>query len=285
MGRASDQCWRDSRACCNLSSVSRYARQIRAGSPTRGRSALQLGPRGPRNSRLRQFLCRPKYELRLMKLKEVFYGLGFRPGLREYPFDISSFELPKEGVVEFARWQHPSARRRDRAGGGFRLTQVMVDTHRAFLDAGDVAIDIGAHTGDSSIPIALAVGVKGAVFALEPNLYAYKVLLANCALNRTKTNIFPLNIAATPEDGSFEFEYSDPGFCNGGFHAGIDTWKHAHFFKLKVTGRHLPNFLSSRFPAEAARVRYIKIDTEGFDRAVAASLRSILIEKKPYLKT
>ncbi|HLA13477.1 MAG TPA: FkbM family methyltransferase [Gemmatimonadaceae bacterium] len=220
-----------------------------------------------------------------MKLKEVFYGLGFRPGLREYPFDISSFELPKEGVVEFARWQHPSARRRDRAGGGFRLTQAMVDTHRAFLDAGDVAIDIGAHTGDSSIPIALAVGVKGAVFALEPNLYAYKVLLANCALNRTKTNIFPLNIAATPEDGSFEFEYSDPGFCNGGFHAGIDTWKHAHFFKLKVTGRHLPNFLSSRFPAEAARVRYIKIDTEGFDRAVAASLRSILIEKKPYLKT
>lgn len=220
-----------------------------------------------------------------MKLKEVFYGLGFRPRLREYPFDISSFDLPKEGEIEFARWRHPSATRRERAGGGFRLTQAMVDTHRAFLDPGDVAIDIGAHTGDSSIPIALAVGVKGAVFALEPNLYAYKVLLANTALNRTKTNIFPLNIAATPEDGSFEFEYSDPGFCNGGFHAGIDTWKHAHFFKLKVIGRHLPSFLSSRFPAEAERVRYIKIDTEGFDRAVAASLRAILIGKKPYLKT
>ena len=160
-----------------------------------------------------------------------------------------------------------------------------MDTLRSFLKPGDVAIDIGAHTGDSSIPIALAVGAKGAVFALEPNLYAYKVLLANSALNRTKTNIFPLNIAATPEDGSFEFEYSDPGFCNGGFHAGIDPWKHAHFFKLKVTGRNVPKFLATNFPEEAKRVRYIKIDTEGFDRAVASSLREVLVQQRPYLKT
>jgi FkbM family methyltransferase len=220
-----------------------------------------------------------------VKLKEVFYGLGLRPKLREYPFDLSSFTLPKDGEIGFARWRHPSARRREQSGGGFKLTQPMVDSLRAFLEPGDVAIDIGAHTGDSSLPIALAVGTRGAVFALEPNLYAYKVLLANSALNRTKTNIFPLNIAATPEDGSFEFEYSDPGFCNGGLHAGIDSWKHAHFFKLKVTGRNVPNFLSANFPEEAKRVRYIKIDTEGFDRAVASSMRNVLVEQRPYLKT
>lgn len=220
-----------------------------------------------------------------MKLKEVFYGLGLRPKLREYPFDISRFTLPKDGEIGFARWRHPSARRREQSGGGFKLTQPMVDSLRAFLEPGDVAIDIGAHTGDSSLPIALAVGTEGAVFALEPNLYAYKVLLANSALNRTKTNIFPLNIAATPEDGSFEFEYSDPGFCNGGLHAGIDSWKHAHFFKLKVTGRNVPNFLSANFPDEAKRVRYIKIDTEGFDRAVASSMRNVLVQQRPYLKT
>jgi FkbM family methyltransferase len=220
-----------------------------------------------------------------VKLKEVFYGLGLRPKLREYPFDISSFTLPRDGEIGFARWRHPSARRREQSGGGFKLTQLMVDSLRAFLEPGDVAIDIGAHTGDSSLPIALAVGTEGAVFALEPNLYAYKVLLANSALNRTKTNIFPLNIAATPEDGSFEFEYSDPGFCNGGLHAGIDSWKHAHFFKLKVTGRNVPNFLSANFPEEAKRVRYIKIDTEGFDRAVASSMRNVLVQQRPYLKT
>jgi FkbM family methyltransferase len=220
-----------------------------------------------------------------VKLKEVFYGLGLKPRLREYPFEITTFHLPLDGDIEFALWQHPSAHRRALAGRGVSITQPMVDAIRAFLQPGDVAIDIGAHTGDSSVPIALAAGPNGTVFALEPNKFAYKVLLANSALNRGKTSIHPLNIAATPEDGEFEFEYSDPGFCNGGLHQGISRWRHAHFFKLAVTGRNLPAYMSRNFPEEAKRVRYIKIDTEGFDRAIAASLRPLLIETRPYIKT
>ena len=220
-----------------------------------------------------------------MKLKEIFYGIGLRPKPREYPYDVTTFDLPKEGEIQFAVWQHPASRSRIRHGQGYKLTQPMVDSLRGFLRPGDVAIDIGAHSGDSSIPIALAVGVKGAVFALEPNPYVYKILLANAALNKAKTNIIPLNIAATPEDGAFDFEYSDPGFCNGGFHAGINSWKHAHFFKLRVEGRNLPRFLAKNYPEQSKRVRYIKIDTEGFDRGVAASLREILVTQKPYLKT
>lgn len=220
-----------------------------------------------------------------MKLKEVFYGLGFRPKLREYPFELTTFHLPMDGDIEFALWQHPSARRRALAGRGLSITQPMVDAIRTFLKPNDVAIDIGAHTGDSSVPIALATGPLGTVFALEPNKFAFKVLLANSALNKTKTNIHPLNIAATPEDGEYEFEYSDPGFCNGGLHQGISAWRHAHFFKLAVTGRNLPAYLSNSFPEEAKRVRYIKIDTEGFDRSVAASLRPLFVGNRPYIKT
>ena len=51
---------------------------------------------------------------------------------------------------------------------------------------GDAAIDIGAHTGDTALPVALAVGPQGAVFALEPNPFTYKVLIANAGLNREK---------------------------------------------------------------------------------------------------
>jgi hypothetical protein len=111
------------------------------------------------------------------------------------------------------------------------------------------------------------------------------VLLANAGLNWSKTSIIPLNFAATPEDGSYWFEYSDSGFCNGGFHAGVNTWRHAHFFKLQVTGRNLPAFLASEFPEESKCIRYIKIDTEGFDRSVAGSLRGILSQQRPFLKT
>ena len=143
-------------------------------------------------------------------------GLGLRPRTREYSFDIEQVRLPTEGEIDVALWRHPSAVKRQRQGRGFQLSQRAIDVLRAFLRPGDVAIDIGAHTGYSTLPMALAVGKGGTVFALEPNVHAYKVLLANVALNPTRTTIVPLNIAATPVDGTYEFEYSDAGFCTAG---------------------------------------------------------------------
>jgi FkbM family methyltransferase len=213
-----------------------------------------------------------------MKLMELFYGLGLRPRAREYPFEVDSFVLPREGEVFFARWRHPKEHRKE-------FSQAAVDALRGFLAPGDAAIDIGAHTGDTALPVALAVGPTGAVLALEPNPFTYKVLLANAGLNRKKTNIFPLMFAATPEDGEFEFQYSDAGYCNGGLHPGIGRWRHAHFFKLRVQGRNLLNYLKREFPQELARVRYLKIDTEGFDRGVAASLRELLMKNRPFIKS
>ncbi len=213
-----------------------------------------------------------------MKLKEIFYGLGLRPGAREYPFDLERFVLAREGEICFARWRHPKEQRKE-------FSQGAVDALRGFLKAGDVAINIGAHTGDTALPMALAAGPQGAVFALEPNPMTFKVLLANAGLNRKKTNIFPLMFAATPQDGTFEFQYSDSGFCNGGLHEGISAWRHGHFFTMQVQGRNLLNYLKAEFPRELGRVRYIKIDTEGFDRSVAASLKELLAANHPFIKS
>src|SRR5262245_13744885 len=213
-----------------------------------------------------------------MKLKEIFYGLGLKPRPKEYSFELDSFVLPRDGEIHYARWQHPKERRKE-------FSQAAIEALRSFLREGDVAIDVGAHTGDTALPMALAVGPKGSVFALEPNPYVFKVLLANSGLNRSKTNIHPLMFAATAEDGEFDFGYSDDGFCNGGLHPGIDAWKHAHFFKLRVKGRNLLNYLKVEFPQELSRVRYIKIDTEGFDRGVAASLKELLVRNHPFIKS
>ena len=213
-----------------------------------------------------------------MKLKELFYYLGYRPRIREYTFDLDHFDLPRDGRIEFARWRHPKEMRKE-------ITQAGVDALRAFLKEGDVAIDIGAHTGDTSLPIALATGPTGAVFAVEPNCYVFKVLLANAALNRQKTNILPLMFAATLEDGQFEFQYSDSGFCNGGFHDPQQALKHAHFFPLPVEGKNLWNYLRREFSTYVDRVRYVKIDTEGFDRSVAASLKPLLAANHPHVRS
>jgi FkbM family methyltransferase len=213
-----------------------------------------------------------------MKFKELFYYWGYRPRTREYTFDLDHFDLPREGRVDFALWRHPKQQRGE-------LTQADVDGLRAYLPAGHVGIDIGAHTGDTTLPMALAAGPSGAVFALEPNPHVFKVLLANAALNRTKTNIFPLNLAATEADREFDFQYSDPGFCNGGYLAGLSRRRHAHFFTLRVRGVNLYEYMQREFSQYVPRIVYVKIDTEGYDRAVAASLKQLLIDNRPFLRS
>jgi FkbM family methyltransferase len=213
-----------------------------------------------------------------VKIKDLPRALGFGAAAREYPYEVRTFSLPSDGEVELACWLHPGERPKT-------VSQASVDALRTFLRPGDVAIDIGAHTGDSTLPIALAVGPAGTVFALEPNPFVFKVLLTNATLNPSKTHIVPLNFAAMPQDGDYEFEYSDEGYCNGGFHQSISRWKHGHFSKLRVEGRNLIEFLQADAPHEIVRIRYIKIDTEGFDRAVFASLAGMVERVRPHIKT
>ncbi|HXD72606.1 MAG TPA: FkbM family methyltransferase, partial [Vicinamibacterales bacterium] len=146
-------------------------------------------------------------------------------------------------------------------------------------------IDIGAHTGDSTVPMALAVGPGGTVFALEPNPYVFKVLDENARLNPLATHIVPLMFAAMPEDGEYEFEYSDEGYCNGGFHGSTSAWRHGHFSRLRVHGRNLLAYLRETAPEALPRVKFVKIDTEGFDRAVFNSLIDLIRQSRPYIKT
>lgn len=215
-----------------------------------------------------------------MKAKEILYGIGIRPRTREYGYDIRHFDLEREGRIEYAQWRHPSALRRPT-----HVSQSEVDGLRRWLQDGDIAIDIGAHAGDTSLPLALAVGSAGTVLAFEPNLYAFKILLANAGLNRTKSNIHAYPFAATESEGTFTFEYSDPGFCNGGMHVDVGRWKHAHFFNLEVEGRVIPEFIYRHYVKEVERLRFIKIDTEGQDHAVFRSLRVLVERFRPVIRT
>jgi FkbM family methyltransferase len=212
-----------------------------------------------------------------VKLRDLPRAFGFDSAPREYPHEIQTFALAGIGDVRFARWMHPGETPKS-------LTAASVDALRAFVRAGDVAIDVGAHTGDSTLPIALAAGAAGRVFALEPNPYVFKILEANAGLNPSLCRIEPLMFAAMPSDGEFEFEYSDSGYCNGGYHEGVSRWKHGHFSLLRVAGRNLASYLREHAPGDLERLRFIKIDTEGFDRAVVRTLRELLLASRPYLK-
>jgi FkbM family methyltransferase len=212
-----------------------------------------------------------------MKLKEFIYLLGLKPRPRTYGMEVQVHELPREGRIEVAQWLKPNAH-------PMRPTQDEVDRHREFLRPGDVAIDVGAHMGDTALPIALAVGATGAVFALEPNPYIYPVLERNAELNRDRTRIIPLKFAAMREEGDYEFQYGSPDFDNGGFHEGMSKWLHGSAFTVKVKGRNLTEYLRAHHADLLPRLRFIKVDAEGFDLAVLETLEPLLREFRPYLQ-
>jgi len=212
-----------------------------------------------------------------VKLKELPYFLGLQPGPKTYASKLKQFDLPRDGIIDYAQWLHPRETEKE-------ITQQSVDELRKFLSPGDVAIDIGAHTGDSTLPIALAVGKTGCVFALEPNPYVFPVLKRNTELNAAKTNIIPLMFAAAPEDAEMEFNYSDSGYCNGGRFEGMSKWLHGHAFKLAVQGKNLQTFLKETYPELVPKIRYIKIDTEGYESVVIQSLSDLISQCKPFMK-
>ncbi len=212
-----------------------------------------------------------------MRLKELFYWIGLRPGAKVYGHRIQVIDLPRDGRVEYARWLAPKAR-------DLVLNQSELDELRTFIRDGDLAIDIGSAVGDSTLPIALACGGSGAVIAFEPNPFTFAILAANSVLNPGRANIIPIPYAATDSDGSFTFDYGDPWFANGGDHTGLSIWQHGSSFKIPVEGRRIEPIVRARFSDRLKRLRYIKTDVEGHDLAVVRSFEGLIREFRPYIK-
>jgi FkbM family methyltransferase len=196
----------------------------------------------------------------------------------DYGYDVRQFDLLRDGLVHYAQWQHPNDLPKV-------ITQPGVDAIRQFVSPGDFVIDIGAHSGDTTVPMAIASGKGGCTLALEPNPHVFKVLAANAALNRDKTNIDARCCAATATDGEFVFHYSDASFCNGGFRSQQRWFFYRRKHALKIKGKNLLQMLRSEFADWLPKLKYIKVDAEGYDRAILETILPILRERRPVIRT
>lgn len=204
--------------------------------------------------------------------------IGVRSADKRYGYRIKQFEVRPYGTVEYAQWLHPSETEK-------HIREADVAFLRTFLAEGDFCIDVGAHSGDTALPMALAVGVSGCVLALEPNPFVFPVLDKNATLNPHHTNLVPFMLAALPADGEAEFGYSDAGYCNGGLRDDSPKgWRRGHAFALKVSGVNLSNFVRDRFPERLPRLKFVKVDAEGQDLDVLRSIADLLDAHRPFLK-
>jgi FkbM family methyltransferase len=211
-----------------------------------------------------------------MKARTLLEFIGLRSPPRAYGHRIDTFELEREGQVQFAQWLHPKCKAKV-------LNQADVDELRRYIAPGDAVLDIGAHIGDTAVPFALAAGPTGRVFAVEPNRYVLPVLELNARLNPAAAPITVLPYAATKETAALTFDYSDPGFCNGGDLSDLGRLRGGHLYRLEVEGRNISRELENLAPEWLARVKFVKTDTEGNDLAVIETLRELIDSARPYL--
>lgn len=195
---------------------------------------------------------------------------------KEYGYVLKEFALAGIGSVQYAQWLHPLE-------GSKEITNSAIGFYKELISPGATIIDIGAHTGDTTVPMALATGKEGLVIALEPNPYVFKILEANAKLNSATSNIEALCFAATQTDGHFIFNYSDASFCNGGFLTQLKNQKHNHSYTLTVQGKNFQDFLFKNFKDRLQRLELLKIDAEGYDKEILKTLTTILAMHKPKL--
>jgi FkbM family methyltransferase len=198
-----------------------------------------------------------------------------RKTFEDFSYQISSLDL-KEGKLDYAHWLHPGE-------ANTSIKQAHIDFFKHFIKKGDFVIDIGAHQGDTTVPMAVATGAKGLAIGLEPNPHVFKVLEANAKLNLDKTNIVPLNFAATAYDGQFTFGSGDPSFGNGGIVGFTSNQKRNVRYTFQVEGKNLANFIRNEYAPWTSKLSFIKVDTEGYDKEILKSLSAIITEQKPYL--
>lgn len=148
-----------------------------------------------------------------------------------------------------------------------------------FLKQGDVAVDIGARDGDSTLPLRAIVGSAGKILAFEPNPFEFPNLIENIKLNNI-LNIEAYNFGIAKENEYKEFVFEE-NFYNGGINT--NQIKIGNFpKKIKLQCKNLEN-LSEEIKIDLYKAKFIKTDTEGYDVDILEELAPIINKTRPFI--
>jgi FkbM family methyltransferase len=137
-----------------------------------------------------------------------------------------------------------------------------------------VFIDVGAHIGKYTVPVARMLGNKGTVISVEPEPENFSILNKNLSLNNLD-NVHPFQVACSQEDGETTLYVDKIATTLHSIHADETARDRRSIivrtFTLDTIVRNL----------ELARVDLIKIDTEGAELEVIQGSNHILQKYHP----
>jgi FkbM family methyltransferase len=204
-------------------------------------------------------------------LKKKYTKFIAKRTFSEYDNETIVINIPNVGSINFTRWLNPLEKEKTISGS-------QINFYKKFLKKGDFVIDIGAHIGDTTLPMALAVGAEGTVLAFDPNPLVFKILQKNADLNRSISNIIPIPYAIAVEEGEYSYSSSEASFNNGGI-----SGKNGKFgLEQKVKGVNLQKFIHTEYP-NTSKISLIKVDAEGYDIQILQSISALIDQYKPNL--
>lgn len=146
------------------------------------------------------------------------------------------------------------------------------------LKPGMTVIDIGAHIGSYSIPMAKLVSPQGVVFSIEPSKREMTRLKENIRINEIK-NIITKQIAISDTEGTVKLKVAEQNH-NGQNTIGEFAYKIKQLKNVKIKTRNLQNIINKY---KIKNVDFIKIDCEGAEFKVLKGGSNILKKNPPIL--
>ena len=137
----------------------------------------------------------------------------------------------------------------------------------AFLQPGDVFVDVGANIGYFSILAASVVGASGAVFAFEPDPDNCRLLRASAGLNGLESGITLVEAGLSDAAGAGQLYLSEDNLGDHQIYAATESR-----CSVPITLYHGSDFLGQRLQ----RMDLLKVDTQGSEYQVMAGLLPLL---------
>ncbi len=137
------------------------------------------------------------------------------------------------------------------------------------VKAGDMVLDIGAHIGYFTLPLAELVGSRGKVFAFEPNPENFLILKKNVQVNN-HNNAFLYNLAADKVRGVKKFY-----LCNSSSGSSF-FGNEKNRPSLQVKTDRLDDILADKVTS----VNFIKMDIEGAEPLALKGMEKIIGQSK-----
>ena len=137
------------------------------------------------------------------------------------------------------------------------------------LREGDVVLDVGANVGYYTVIASRLVGDEGRVYAFEPDPTAFSFLEKNAAANALR-NVVLEQKACSSEPGTLKLFLDEVNL--GAHRVNVPGENQKRFVEVEAVR------VDDYFAAEARKVHFIKIDTEGAEALIVAGMKRLIAE-------